>query len=170
MTSEIVPLFSTPVVISDLPEAASINGELAKVIAERHKSHPGTQHSNLGGWQSTWDMDRWGGASAIKLLAIGRNLANRYTTDREGKPASVTWRAKMWANVNKAGHGNFICHASPLSGRHRVHGFGGETRCKQTSEMARRRAPASRSEFLQPRPVDPHAGAVLPGRTLALWR
>ena len=26
--------------------------------------------------------------SAIKLLAIGRNLANRYTTDREGKPAS----------------------------------------------------------------------------------
>ena len=31
-------------------------------------------------------MDRWGGAAAIKLLAIGRNLANRYTTDREGKP------------------------------------------------------------------------------------
>jgi hypothetical protein len=65
MTSEIVPLFSTPVVISDLPEAAALNTELAKIIGERHKSHPGTQHSNLGGWQSTWDMDRWGGASAI---------------------------------------------------------------------------------------------------------
>ena len=48
-----------------------------KVIDQRHKSHPGTQHSNLGGWQSSWDMDRWGGAPAIKLLAIGRNLANR---------------------------------------------------------------------------------------------
>ena len=68
MTSEIVPLFSTPVVISDLPDAAALNPELAKVIAERHKSHPGTQHSNLGGWQSTWDMDRWGGAAVIKLL------------------------------------------------------------------------------------------------------
>jgi hypothetical protein len=29
-------------------------------------------------------MDRWGGAPAIKLLAIGRNLANRMTTDRSG--------------------------------------------------------------------------------------
>ena len=87
MTSEIVPLFSTPVVISDLPEAAALNADLAQGRSlERQKSHPGTQHSNLGGWQSTWDMDRWGGAPAIKLLAIGRNLANRVTTDREGKP------------------------------------------------------------------------------------
>jgi uncharacterized protein (TIGR02466 family) len=68
----------------------------------------------LGGWQSTWDMDRWGGASAIKLLAIGRNLANRYTTDREGKPAAVTWRANMWANINKSGHGNEF-HSHPGS-------------------------------------------------------
>ena len=88
MNSEVVPLFSTPVVISDLPEATALNADLGKVIAERHKSHPGTQHSNLGGWQSTWDMDRWGGAPAIKLLAIGRNLANRWTTDRQGKPAA----------------------------------------------------------------------------------
>ena len=59
-------------------------------------------------------MDRWGGAPAIKLLAIGRNLANRMTTDREGKPVNgphpgffaVTWLANMWANVNRSGHGN----------------------------------------------------------------
>lgn len=114
MSSEIVPLFSTPVVISDLPDAAALNVELAKVIAERQKNHPGTQHSNLGGWQSTWDMDRWGGAPAIKLLAIGRNHANRYTTDREGKPAAVTWRANMWANVNRSGHGNEF-HSHPGS-------------------------------------------------------
>ena len=114
MTSEIVPLFSTPVVISDLPDAATLSAELHKAIAERHKSHPGTQHSNLGGWQSTWDMDRWGGAAAIKLLAIGRNLANRYTTDREGKPVTPTWRANMWANINRTGHGNEF-HSHPGS-------------------------------------------------------
>ena len=74
----------------------------------------GTQHSNLGGWQSTWDMDRWGGAAAIKLLAIGRNLANRYTTDREGKPVTPTWRANMWANINRTGHGNEF-HSHPGS-------------------------------------------------------
>ncbi len=114
MTTETVPLFSTPVVISDLPDAAALNAELHKVIAERHKSHEGTRHSNLGGWQSTWDMDRWGGAAAIKLLAIGRNLANRSTTNREGKPVSVTWRANMWANINKSGHGNEF-HSHPGS-------------------------------------------------------
>ena len=114
MTSEIVPLFSTPVVISDLPEAPALNVELRKVIAERQQAHPGIQHSNLGGWQSTWDMDRWGGAAAIKLLAHGRNLANRSTIDREGKPVAVAWRANMWANVNRSGHGNEF-HSHPGS-------------------------------------------------------
>jgi hypothetical protein len=81
-------------------------------IEQRQKSHPGTQHSNMGGWQSGWDMDRWGGAPAIKLLAVGRNLANRFTTDRQGRPGSgphpgyfaVTWVANMWANINRSGH------------------------------------------------------------------
>jgi uncharacterized protein (TIGR02466 family) len=65
-------------------------------------------------------MDRWGGAPAIKLLAIGRNTANRVTTDREGKPVNspypgyfaVTWGANMWANVNRSGHGNEF-HSHP---------------------------------------------------------
>ena len=112
--SEIVPLFSTPIVISDVPDAAVLNVEQRKVIEQRHKTHPGTQHSNLGGWQSSWDMDRWGGAPAIKLLAIGRNTANRATTDREGKPVTVTWRANMWANINRSGHGNEF-HSHPGS-------------------------------------------------------
>jgi hypothetical protein len=49
-------------------------------------------------------MDRWGGAPAIKLMAIVRNLANRVTTDRKGNPGSgplpgyfaVTWHGNMW--------------------------------------------------------------------------
>jgi uncharacterized protein (TIGR02466 family) len=112
--SEIIPLFSTPIVITEVPDAATLNSELRTAIEQRHKTHPGTQHSNLGGWQSSWDMDRWGGAPAIKLLAIGRNTANRATTDREGKPVSVTWRANMWANINRSGHGNEF-HSHPGS-------------------------------------------------------
>src|SRR5262247_3159038 len=99
---EIIALFATPIVISDVPDAAALNAELRKVIDQRHAQHPGTQHSNLGGWQSSWDMDRWGGAAAIKLLAIGRNTANRITTDRQGKPVSIAWKANMWANINRA--------------------------------------------------------------------
>jgi uncharacterized protein (TIGR02466 family) len=111
---ETVTLFSTPVVISDLAEAAALNADLRAVIVHRETTHPGTEHSNLGGWQSDWDMDRWGGAAAIKLLAIGRNTANRVTTDRQGNPVAPTWKANMWANVNRSGHGNEF-HSHPGS-------------------------------------------------------
>jgi len=114
MNSEVIPLFATPIVITDLPDGAALNAEFRRVIGQREKSHPGTQHSNLGGWQSTWDMDRWGGAPTIKLLAITRGVANRTTTDREGKPVSINWRANIWANVNRTGHGNEF-HSHPGS-------------------------------------------------------
>jgi hypothetical protein len=119
---EIVPLFATPLVVYDVPDAAALNADLRRVIEEREKSHPGKQASNEGGWQSTWDMERWGGVPALKLLAIARNTANRVTIDRSGNAGggphpgvfAVTWRANMWANVNRAGHGNEF-HAHPGS-------------------------------------------------------
>jgi uncharacterized protein (TIGR02466 family) len=111
---EVFPLFATPVVHFDVPDAAALNAELKTAIARQQKIHPGTQHSNLGGWQSDWDMDKWGGAGAIKLLAFARNTANRVTANRQGQPVSVSWRANMWANVNRTGHGNEF-HSHPGS-------------------------------------------------------
>src|SRR5204863_255086 len=78
--------------------------------------------NHLGRWQSSWDMDRWGGPAAIKLLAYGRNVANRLTTDQEGTVGkgpypghfAVTWIGNMWANVNRSGHGNEY-HSHPGS-------------------------------------------------------
>ena len=107
-------LFGTPIIVVELPDAPALNAALSTTILEREKGHPGTQHSNLGGWQSDWEMDRWGGAAAIKLLAIGRNTANRITTDRQGKPVSIAWKANMWANINRSGHGNEF-HSHPGS-------------------------------------------------------
>jgi uncharacterized protein (TIGR02466 family) len=111
---DIISLFATPVILFDVPDAAQLNTELRKAIFGREKSHPGTEHSNQGGWQSEWDMDRWGGAGAIKLLAIARNTANRITTNRQGQAVTVTWKANMWANINRSGHGNEF-HSHPGS-------------------------------------------------------
>ncbi len=109
---EVTPLFPTPVVSIEVPDAANLNFELRRVIAEREKSHPSSQHSNLGGYQSSWDMDRWGGPAALRLLEIARDIAGRLTCDRAGKPVRVVWKSNMWANVNRAGHGNeFHSHA-----------------------------------------------------------
>ncbi len=111
---QVISIFATPIVLNDVPDAATLNTELRRTILEREKSHPGTEHSNLGGWQSEWDMDRWGGAAAIKLLAIARNTANRVTTNRQGQSVNVTWKANMWANINRTGHGNEF-HSHPGS-------------------------------------------------------
>src|SRR6185437_13661858 len=111
---EVVPLFATPLVKFDVPGAAALNVELRRAIEQREKSHPSTQKSNLGGWQSSWDMDRWGGAASVKLLAFARNLANRVTTKPDGVGGegpypghfAVTWIGNMWANINRTDHGN----------------------------------------------------------------
>lgn len=111
---QVVSLFATPIVLIDLPDAAALSADLRRTILEREKSHPGTEHSNLGGWQSEWDMDRWGGAPAIKLLAVARNSANKVTTNRQGQSVSIAWKANMWANINRTGHGNEF-HSHPGS-------------------------------------------------------
>jgi hypothetical protein len=152
----------------DVPEAATLNSELRRVIVEREKTHPTTQHSNFGGWQSSWDMDRWGGAPAIKLMGIGRNLANRVTTDRKGNAGSgphpgyfaVTWHGNMWANVNRSGHGNeFHSHPGAFwSGVYYVDDGGIDADPSLGGEL----------EFMDPRgPLPamnaPHLGYAMPG-------
>ena len=39
----------------------AVNAELKRVILERERKDEGVQHSNLGGWQSSWDFESWGG-------------------------------------------------------------------------------------------------------------
>ena len=109
---EVTPLFATPAVRFFMPEAATINPTLKQTILAREQSHPSTQHSNQGGYQSSWDMEQWGGEGLQRVLTHARNLADRLTSDRSGKPAKVPWKINCWANINRSGHGNeFHAHA-----------------------------------------------------------
>jgi uncharacterized protein (TIGR02466 family) len=99
-------LFPTPVALVEVPDAARLNAALADVILARAKSHPSTQHSNLGGWQSSWDFPEWGGQPAQGLLDGARRLASDLTCDRHGRKVQVAWKTNAWANVNRSGHGN----------------------------------------------------------------
>lgn len=100
------PLFATPVVISEAPDAARLNRELKAVIEARAASTPSTRHSNLGGWQSSWDFPDWGGPAAAAILAHARAVADRMTVDRQGKAVKIDWAVNAWANLNRSGHGN----------------------------------------------------------------
>ena len=98
--------FATPVAELDVSESAAVNEALRQVILAREEKNPSTQHSNLGGWQSSWDLETWGGDAARRLLGSARGLARRLTGDRAGKPVEIEWRANAWANVNRTGNGN----------------------------------------------------------------
>ena len=99
-------LFATPVAVVQLPNFADVNARLRASILAYEERSPSNDHSNLGGWQSSWDLDNWGGPAGEFVLAFARQLASRLTVDRAGRPASVDWRMNAWANVNRGGHGN----------------------------------------------------------------
>jgi uncharacterized protein (TIGR02466 family) len=89
-----------------VPDGTRLNAELRATILACEARAPSNDHSNLGGWQSSWDLDDWGGDAARRLLDFARQLADRLTVDRAGRPVRVDWRMNAWANVNRSGHGN----------------------------------------------------------------
>lgn len=103
---DVQPLFATPVAFAPLPNGQAINTRLRETILTRSETHPSAAHSNLGGWQSSWDLPEWGGDETTLLLSFVRQLADKFTADRAGQPAHQDWRMNAWANVNRSGHGN----------------------------------------------------------------
>jgi uncharacterized protein (TIGR02466 family) len=106
LKAEVAQLFATPVVTALLPDAERLNAELRATILAREAAAPGVQHSNLGGWQSSWDLEAWGGPAAKTVLDTARGLANQVTADRRGQKVRIAWKTNAWANVNRKGHGN----------------------------------------------------------------
>ena len=103
---DVQPLFATPVAFAPLPNGQAINTRLRETILTRSETHPSAAHSNLGGWQSSWDLPEWGGEETTLLLSFVRQLADKFTANRSGQPAPQDWRMNAWANVNRSGHGN----------------------------------------------------------------
>jgi len=103
---ELRSYFSTPVAIITLPGAADINTEVRRTVLAKEQSSATVEHSNLGGWQSTWDFHEWCGEAGRVILNTIRNAANRLTVDRNGQPVGIAWRMNSWANINRSGHGN----------------------------------------------------------------
>ncbi len=103
---EVQNLFPTPVAVGVLEDAERVNAALRDTILAREKIQATTAHSNLGGWQSTWDMLDWGGPATHAVVDTAKQLANKLTADRKGQPVTVEWNANCWANVNRSGHGN----------------------------------------------------------------
>ena len=103
---QVMQLFATPVAITVLPDAPSLNQALKGIILRREQEMPSTEHSNLGGWQSDWEMTDWGGSAFDRLIEQAKAIATQLTADREGRAVEIDWKFNAWANVNRSGHGN----------------------------------------------------------------
>ncbi|MFC3227221.1 TIGR02466 family protein [Marinibaculum pumilum] len=99
--------FPTPVALVSLANAERLNADLKRIVLEREaQDSGGTEHSNLGGWQSDWELADWGGPPAQVLLQAARAAADRLTGNRMGQPVKVEWKMNAWANINRTGHAN----------------------------------------------------------------
>jgi uncharacterized protein (TIGR02466 family) len=111
---ELRSYFATPLAVVELPMAAALNPELRETILARERASGGVKASNLGGWQSSWDLPAWGGQAAEAVLGTARALADRLTCDRQGQAVQIAWKMNAWANVNRSGHANEF-HTHPGS-------------------------------------------------------
>ncbi len=105
-------LFATPVAAVELPGAEARNAALRQRILARRAETASVQASNAGGWHSDREIADWGGAEAVHVLEVARELATRLTADREGAAVHPAWTMQAWANVNGPGASN-ICHYHP---------------------------------------------------------
>jgi uncharacterized protein (TIGR02466 family) len=108
-------LFATPLLIATLPDAHTINAELKRIILAREAAGASVQRSNLGGWQSPWDLQQWGGAPTQRVLGFVRAIVEQLTVDRAGHRHQIAWRIACRANINRQGHSNqFHTHPGAL--------------------------------------------------------
>jgi uncharacterized protein (TIGR02466 family) len=115
MRVEVLRFFPTPVVVATIPNADALNAELRRIILARESAHESMQRSNRGGWQSSSDMQEWGGEPMQKVLAHARAVVDDATVDRAGNRRHIPWRIDCWANVNRNGHSNqFHTHPGAL--------------------------------------------------------
>jgi uncharacterized protein (TIGR02466 family) len=107
LSFRVVPLFETPIYSMSLPDHVALDQALIRAILARRASTPSVLISNVGGWQSSQDMLRWGGPAAAALAGQVTDLCNRVVSRMHapGDP-QVEWSCEMWANVNEHGHSN----------------------------------------------------------------
>ena len=62
--------------------------------------------SNIGGWHSDREMQKWGGEDFEEIIKVAKILASKSTALRNGKPSNFSWSINAWSNINRKGDSN----------------------------------------------------------------
>jgi hypothetical protein len=96
-------LFATPLLIATRQDAEALDHELKRIILAREAAEAAQRFDDRG-WQSTWDLARWGGAPVHGVLDFVRAIVEPMTVDRAGNRQQIAWRVGCRAQVMRHGH------------------------------------------------------------------
>lgn len=113
----LTPLFSVPVLMHRWDDSGALNDELRVAVLEQEKRSAGQAKTNVGGWQSSEDFQKWTGEAGQQLLQrLGEavNWATFQVFQQAARREEPKWRVAIWANVNRRGDYNML-HVHPGS-------------------------------------------------------
>ena len=119
-------VFATRLLEYDVPDAAVLNMELARLILEQEQSEQGVVRSNVGGWHSS---DEFLASTSSPVLKLRESILEAVTAYIPTTPTGArVWSGRIsaigWANVCRQGDYNRL-HIHPrvdLSGVYYVSG------------------------------------------------
>jgi uncharacterized protein (TIGR02466 family) len=119
LNHELSLVFSTPLSLRTVQNAATLNTGLERAILTRRQTYGGNRISNIGGWQSLPDLLDWP-EPEIKTLAaevdhtVQQMWALPAALERRPRESQkrAAYQAYGWANVNESGHYNMM-HMHP---------------------------------------------------------
>jgi uncharacterized protein (TIGR02466 family) len=144
VTGNIVHLFATRVLQKVWPDTGALNDALHRIVVARRNSTKTTKRTNVGGWQSTHDLLKWGDPEIGQLgQMINAGFGEMMESELGTGAFQCSLSAVAWANVNTDGDYNRIhTHGdSHISGVYYV----------SMGEPDPSRSPNGAFEFLDPR-------------------
>ena len=95
---ELAELFPVPLLKYFWPDSDDLNTALIELILSKEKEDPGISTSNVGGWHSKKDFQRWDAQCVHRLLGrireVGAAMLERTTGGSE--PDMEIWRIQAW--------------------------------------------------------------------------
>lgn len=109
-------LFSSPVLEHVWSDAGVLNEQLRERILAYAESHPGEDHTNIGGWHSPVGTLEFCGSAGARLIrhmhAMTEEATNRFYAEHGQSAGRTSWILSAWANVNRLGDFN-TTHTHP---------------------------------------------------------
>lgn len=113
--ADVTQMFFVPMLNYLWPESDALNSELRQHILAQEEVSPGQSKTNIGGWQSTEDFQKWTGDAGQTLIERAVALVNHATAQlfqHYGASEEISWKLAIWANINRRGQYNQL-HIHP---------------------------------------------------------